>query len=84
LHRHHLLKHVIEGKIKKGGKMKKRHKQLLNKLTEKGRHWNLKVEAILNSHKKATCIKQNKRKLQKMRSQFGKRNFIPLYVLIGV
>jgi len=60
LHRHHLLKHITEGKIKRMGRQIRRHKQLLNKLTEKGRHWNLKVEAILISHKKATCIKQKK------------------------
>jgi hypothetical protein len=42
------------------GRHRRRHKQLMNKLTGKSRYWYLKVEAILISHKKAACIKQNK------------------------
>jgi hypothetical protein len=50
LHRHSLLKHVIEGKlegrIKMTGRRGRRRKQLLDDLKEKRTYWKLKEEAL--------------------------------------
>jgi hypothetical protein len=46
LRRNCLLKHVIEGNIKVTGRRRRRHKQLVDDLTETRGYWDLKEEAL--------------------------------------
>jgi hypothetical protein len=46
VHRNCLLRHVINGNIEVTGRLGGRHKQLLDDVKEKRRHWKLKEEAL--------------------------------------
>jgi hypothetical protein len=45
LHRNCLLSHIIEGKIRRTRRQRRKHKQLLDDLKEASRYWKLKEEA---------------------------------------
>jgi hypothetical protein len=45
LHRNCLLKHILEGKIRRTRRRGRRRKQLLNDLNEARRYWKLKEKA---------------------------------------